>query len=589
MAKEEKGFRFGTFVRLVGQASPYKKVFILAGVLAVLLAPVGILRPYLINYMVDNQIINGNYEGLIFMTGVLFIVLFIEAFMRYGFIYSTNYLGQSIIRDLRESVFNHLLRLKLSYFDRTPIGQSTTRTINDIETINQTFSQGVITIIADVLSIFAVLGIMLYTSWELTLVVLTTMPVLWIGTYYFKEGVKISYQKVRNQISKMNSFLQERISGMRVVQIFNAEKQEANKFKQINHDYTEANLKSIFYYALFFPFVEIVSAAALGLLVWYGAKGVLSQDITLGVLVAFPIYINMLFRPMRMLADRFNTLQMGLVAANRVFKVIDNTEIITDAGRIETDKIRGKIEFDHVYFSYDDEKLILKDINFKVRPGETLAIVGSTGSGKTTIINLINRFYDIQKGKICIDDEPIQKYNLKNLRSHLAIVLQDVFLFSGTLFDNISLKDPNISKSEVLEASKLIGAHDFFIDLPNKYDFWISERGNNLSMGQRQLISFVRALIFKPNILILDEATSSIDTETEAIIQHAIEKLIEKRTSIIIAHRLSTIKHADKILVLHQGQVKEFGSPEDLLKIEDGWYKNLYENQFLSSSKVSPI
>lgn len=589
MAKEEKGFKFGTFVRLVGQASPYKKVFILAGILAVLLAPVGILRPYLINYMVDNQIINGNYEGLIFMTGILFIVLFVEAFMRYGFIYSTNYLGQSIIRDLRESVFNHLLRLKLSYFDRTPIGQSTTRTINDIETINQTFSQGVITIIADVLSIFAVLGIMLYTSWELTLVVLTTMPVLWIGTYYFKEGVKISYQKVRNQISKMNSFLQERISGMRVVQIFNAEKQEADKFKKINHDYTEANLKSIFYYALFFPFVEIVSAAALGLLVWYGAKGVLSQDITLGVLVAFPIYINMLFRPMRMLADRFNTLQMGLVAANRVFKVIDNTEVITDAGHVEKDKIRGEIEFDHVYFSYDDENLILKDINLKVHQGETLAIVGSTGSGKTTIINLINRFYDIQKGKICIDDEPIQKYNLKNLRSHLAIVLQDVFLFSGTLFDNISLKDPNISKAEVLEASKLIGAHDFFIDLPNKYDFWISERGNNLSMGQRQLISFVRALIFKPNILILDEATSSIDTETEAIIQHAIEKLIEKRTSIIIAHRLSTIKHADKVLVLHQGQVKEFGSPEDLLKIEDGWYKNLYENQFLSSSKVSPI
>jgi ATP-binding cassette subfamily B protein len=589
MANEEKGFKFGTFVRLVGQASPYKKVFILAGVLAVLLAPVGILRPYLINYMVDNQIIDGNYEGLVFMTGILFVVLFVEAFMRYGFIFSTNYLGQSIIRDLRESVFNHLLRLKLSYFDRTPIGQSTTRTINDIETINQTFSQGVITIIADVLSIFAVLGIMLYTSWELTLVVLTTMPILWIGTYYFKEGVKISYQRVRNQISKMNSFLQERISGMRVVQIFNAERQEADKFKKINYDYTEANLKSIFYYALFFPFVEIVSAAALGLLVWYGAKGVLSQDITLGVLVAFPIYINMLFRPMRMLADRFNTLQMGLVAANRVFKVIDNTEIITDAGHIEKDKVRGKIEFEHVFFSYDDENLILKDINFKVNPGETLAIVGSTGSGKTTIINLINRFYDINQGKICIDDEPIQQYKLKSLRSRLAIVLQDVFLFSGTLFDNITLKDPNISKSEVLKASKLIGAHDFFIDLPNKYDFWISERGNNLSMGQRQLISFVRALIFRPNILILDEATSSIDTETEAIIQHAIEKLIEKRTSIIIAHRLSTIKHADKIIVLHQGQIKEFGSPEDLLKIEGGWYKNLYENQFLSASKVSPL
>ena len=587
MADDKKGFRFGTFVRLIAQAAPYRIVFILAGILAVLLAPVGILRPYLINHMVDNQIIQSDYEGLIFMTGVLFTVLFVEAFMRYGFIYSTNFLGQSIIRDLRKRVFNHLVRLKLSYFDRTPIGQSTTRTINDIETINQTFSQGVITIVADVLSIFAVLGIMLYTSWQLTLVVLTTLPFLWIGTYYFKEGVKISYQRVRNQISKMNSFLQERISGMRVVQIFNAEEQEAQKFKEINRDYTGANLKSIFYYALFFPFVEIVSAAALGLLVWYGAKSVLGDEITLGVLVAFPIYINMLFRPMRMLADRFNTLQMGLVAAHRVFMVLDNVEIISDAGRIEKETIKGEIDFDHVYFSYDAENLILKDIDFTLHPGETLAIVGSTGSGKTTIINLINRFYDVQKGRISIDGDPIQKYKLDNLRRHLAIVLQDVFLFSGTLFDNISLKDPSISKEAVIEASKLIGAHSFFDELPNKYDFWISERGNNLSMGQRQLISFVRALIFKPNILILDEATSSIDTETEAIIQHAIETLIEKRTSIIIAHRLSTIRHADKVLVLHKGEIKEFGSPEELLKREHGWYKDLYENQFLSTAKAS--
>jgi ATP-binding cassette subfamily B protein len=582
MAEEKKGFRFGTFVRLISQAAPYRTIFILAGVLAVLLAPVGILRPFLINQMVDNQIISGDYQGLVFMTGLLFVILFLEAFMRYGFIYSTNFLGQSIIRDLREKVFNHLIRLKLSYFDRTPIGQSTTRTINDIETINQTFSQGVITIVADVLSIFAVLGIMLYTSWQLTLVVLTTLPILLIGTYYFKEGVKISYQKVRNQISKMNSFLQERISGMRVVQVFNAEEQEAQKFKSINRDYTEANLKSIFYYAIFFPFVEIVSATALGLLVWYGAKGVLNESLTLGVLIAFPIYINMLFRPMRMLADRFNTLQMGLVASHRVFSVLDNVEIIKDAGHIEKEKLDGKIEFDQVYFSYDDESYILKDLTFDVQPGETLAIVGSTGSGKTTIINLINRFYDIQKGRIQIDDIPIQKYKLDNLRNHLAIVLQDVFLFTGTLLDNISLKDPNISKKEVVKAAQLIGADEFFEELPGQYDFQVSERGNNLSMGQRQLISFVRALIFSPNILILDEATSSIDTETEAIIQHAIETLIEKRTSIIIAHRLSTIKHADKVLVLHQGEIKEFGPPDELLEIENGWYKNLYESQFLS-------
>lgn len=583
MSEEKKGFRYGTFVRLINQASPYRTIFIVSGVLAVILAPLGILRPYLINMMVDNEIIQGDYDGLIFMTGVLFVVLFVEAAFRYGFIYSTNWLGQSVIRDLRDKVFRHLISLRLTYFDRTPIGQSTTRTINDIETINQTFSQGVITIIADMLSIIAVLGIMFYTSWQLTLIVLTTLPVLWIGTYFFKEGVKKAYQNVRTQVSKMNSFLQERISGMRVIQIFNAEKQEREKFKKINRDYTQANLDSILYYAIFFPFVEIVSAAALGLMVWYGASGVLDDSITLGVLIAFPIYINMLFRPMRMMADRFNTLQMGLVASHRVFMVLDNQERIQDSGTLKKDKLEGKLKFDEVWFAYEEGNDVLKDINFNIEPGETLAIVGGTGSGKTTIINLLNRFYDVQRGHIYVDDEDIRKYDLENLRSHIAIVLQDVFLFTGSLFDNITLKDPTISREEVIEASKIIGAHDFFVDLPGEYDFWVAERGNNLSMGQRQLISFVRALIFKPDILVLDEATSSIDTETEAIIQYAIEELITKRTSIIIAHRLSTIKHADKVLVLHKGEIKEFGSPEELLKIEDGWYQKLYDNQFVQS------
>lgn len=583
MSEEKKGFRYGTFVRLINQASPYRTIFIVSGVLAVILAPLGILRPYLINMMVDNEIIQGDYDGLIFMTGVLFVVLFVEAAFRYGFIYSTNWLGQSVIRDLRDKVFRHLISLRLTYFDRTPIGQSTTRTINDIETINQTFSQGVITIIADMLSIIAVLGIMFYTSWQLTLIVLTTLPVLWIGTYFFKEGVKKAYQNVRTQVSKMNSFLQERISGMRVIQIFNAEKQEREKFKKINRDYTQANLDSILYYAIFFPFVEIVSAAALGLMVWYGASGVLDDSITLGVLIAFPIYINMLFRPMRMMADRFNTLQMGLVASHRVFMVLDNQERIQDSGTLKKDKLEGKLKFDEVWFAYEEGNDVLKDINFNIEPGETLAIVGGTGSGKTTIINLLNRFYDVQRGHIYVDDEDIRKYDLENLRSHIAIVLQDVFLFTGSLFDNITLKDPTISREEVMEASKIIGAHDFFVDLPGEYDFWVAERGNNLSMGQRQLISFVRALIFKPDILVLDEATSSIDTETEAIIQYAIEELITKRTSIIIAHRLSTIKHADKVLVLHKGEIKEFGSPEELLKIEGGWYQKLYDNQFVQS------
>jgi ATP-binding cassette subfamily B protein len=583
MSEEKKAFRYGTFVRLINQAAPYRTIFILSGVLAVILAPLGIVRPYLINQMVDNEIIQGDYQGLIFMTGILFVVLFVEAAFRYGFIFSTNWLGQSVIRDLRDKVFRHLISLRLTYFDKTPIGQSTTRTINDIETINQTFSQGVITIVADILSIFAVLGIMFYTSWQLTLIVLTTLPVLWIGTYFFKEGVKKAYQKVRNQVSRMNSFLQERITGMRVIQIFNAQQQERDKFKKINRDYTQANLDSILYYAIFFPFVEIVSAAALGLMVWYGASGVLSDTITLGVLIAFPIYINMLFRPMRMLADRFNTLQMGLVASERVFRVLDNEERIQDSGIIEKEKLNGKVQFDKVWFSYDDENYVLRDINFNINPGETLAIVGGTGSGKTTIINLLNRFYDVNKGHIYVDETDIRKYDLENLRSHIAIVLQDVFLFTGTLFDNITLKDPTITKEEVVEASKIIGAHDFFDQLPDKYDFWVAERGNNLSMGQRQLISFVRALIFNPDILVLDEATSSIDTETEAIIQYAIEELISKRTSIIIAHRLSTIKHADKVLVLHNGEIKEFGTPDELLQIENGWYQQLYDNQFIQT------
>jgi len=585
MSEKKKGFNYGTFVRLIQQAEPYRTVFFLSGILAVILALVGILRPFLINQMVDNQIIERDYDGLVYMTGLLFVVLFAEAFLRYGFIYATNWLGQSIIRDLRDRVFRHLVSLKLTYFDRTPIGQSTTRTINDIETINQTFSQGVITIIADVLSIFAVLGIMLYTSWSLTLVVLTTLPFLWLGTYVFKEGVKRSYQKVRTQISKMNSFLQERITGMRVVQIFNAQDQERNKFREINRDYTDANLKSILYYAIFFPFVELVSAAALGLMVWYGAKGVLSDDVTLGVLIAFPIYINMLFRPMRMLADRFNTLQMGLVAADRVFGVLDTRDKIQDSGHIKKDALEGKVEFEHVFFAYEKDNYVLKDISFDIQPGETLAIVGGTGSGKTTTINILNRFYELSGGQVRIDDVPLQKYDLESYRSRLAIVLQDVFLFTGSLYDNITLKNPKISREEVIEASKVIGAHTFFEQLPDQYDFWVSERGNNLSMGQRQLISFVRALVFDPNILILDEATSSIDTETEAIIQHAIEELISKRTSIIIAHRLSTIRHADKVLVLDKGEVKEFGRPEELLQIENGWYAELYDNQFVKATE----
>jgi len=550
--------------------------------LAVMLAPLATMRPYLIQRMVDDYVFNFDIPGLTTISMLLVGLLFLEAILQYFFIYSSNLLGQSVIRDLRVRVFQHLTGLRLSYFDRTPIGTSTTRTINDIETINQVFSQGVITIIADLLTLFAVLGIMLITSWRLTLITLTTMPFLIIASYVFKEKVKKAFQKVRSQISRMNAFLQERISGMRIVQIFNAEEDEMEKYKKINREYTQANLDSILYYAIFYPVVEIISAASLGLMVWWGARGVISgAEVTIGALVAFPIYLSMLFRPIRTVADKFNTLQMGLVAAERVFNVIDKEDRIENSGDKRPEKLQGAIDFENVFFAYNAREYVLRDISFRIKAGETLAIVGSTGSGKTTIINLLNRFYDIQKGTIRIDDENIRDYELQALRRRIAMVLQDVFLFSGSVMENITLRDSDITREEVIESAKMIGAHEFIEKLPGGYDYQVMERGATLSMGQRQLISFVRALVFKPDILILDEATSSIDPETESVIQFAIETLIEKRTSIIIAHRLSTIRHADNILVLGKGQIKEFGPHEELLKIEDGHYRQLYEMQFL--------
>jgi len=437
--------------------------------------------------------------------------------------------------------------------------------------------------LADIMGIFAVIGFMLYSSWKLTLICLATLPLLVVATYIFKEKVKIAFQNVRNEIARMNAFLQEQISGMQVVQMFSAEKQEAKKFKEINWKYTTANLNAVEYYAIFFPVVELISALALALLVWWGSKGIWNNSISVGAFVAFPMYLNLLFRPVRMLADKLNTLQMGLVAGSRVFNLLENDEKIADLGHIKADKLKGKLEFENVWFAYDETNFVLKDVSFQLMPGETLAIVGSTGSGKTTIINILNRFYEIQKGTIKIDDVDLKKYQTDLLRERVAMVLQDVFLFDGTIFENMALRDDNITKEDVIEASKTIGAHPFIERLPGGYDFKITERGSNLSMGQKQLVSFVRALVFDPDILILDEATSSIDSETEAIIQYAIEKLIQKRTSIIIAHRLSTIKHADNILVLDSGKVMEQGSHQNLVDKEEGSYKKLYEKQFAQS------
>jgi len=563
-------------------AKPYRSVFIAASVLAVLLAPISTARPYLIKVMVDDYIFANDIPGMSKMALFLVGLLFLDSFCRYWFIYSTNLLGQSVIRDLRVRVFRHITKLRLTYFDRTPIGTSTTRTINDIEAINTVFSQGSITIIADLLTLVTVLGVMFYTSWKLTLICLTTMPFLILASYVFKEKVKKSYQRVRSHISTMNAFLQERISGMRIVQIFNSEQEEMDKFKKINRDYTQANLDSILYYAVFFPVVEIISAASLGLMVWWGAQDALrANGVTLGALIAFPVYLDMLFRPIRTVANNFNNLQMGLVASERVFDLLDKDDRIEDKGDIKPEKLEGHIEFEKVHFAYQMPEYVLKDINFEVNPGETLAIVGSTGSGKSTIINILNRFYEIQKGQIKVDGTPIQNFDLEAYRKQIAIVLQDVFLFSGSVLENITLRDDHYSREEVIAAAKLIGAHEFIEKLPGGYDYKVMERGATLSMGQRQLISFVRALVFDPDILILDEATSSIDPETESVIQYAIEKLIAKRTSIIIAHRLSTIRHANNIMVLSRGEVQEFGPHEKLLQIEDGQYRKLHEMQFL--------
>lgn len=569
--------------RILRLAKPYRGTFIFAAVMAILLAPAASLRPYLINVMVDEHIVNFDLQGMLRMTGIISLLLLLEVLLQYAFIYSTNWLGQSVIRDLRKSVFNHLTSLRLRFFDQTPIGTITTRTINDIESVNNVFSQGVITIVADILAIIVVLAIMFKSSWQLTIICITTLPLMLIATYVFKEKVKAAFQVVRTQISRMNAFLQERISGMRIVQIFTAEKRELQKFNKINRDYTQANLDSILYYAVFFPVVEIISALALGLMVWWGARGVISEEISFGALVAFPIYLSMLFRPLRFIADRFNTLQMGMVAADRVFKVLDNTERIEDKGKIKVDRFDGDIKFEDVSFAYDDLHFVLNNIDFHIKPGETLALVGSTGSGKSTIINILNRFYDVQRGAVKIDDRPIREYDLTSLRQRISIVLQDVFLFSGTIFENITLRDKFITREVVIEASKMIGAHDFIFAMPDGYDFKVNERGSNLSMGQRQIISFIRALVFNPDILILDEATSSVDSETEAIIQYAIERLIDKRTSIIIAHRLSTIKHASQIGVLSHGKLVEFGSHDELLEKEGGHYKKLYEMQFVET------
>jgi len=567
--------------RVLAEASPYRALLMGTTFMAILLAPLATVRPWLVQKMVDDHIVAYDLNGLLRLALIFVAVLLLHAWLTYLFTYFSGVLGQAVVNQLRVKIFQHINRFSLSYFDKTPIGTATTRTINDVETINTVFSQGVITILADFLTLFVVLGMMFHTSWELTLIALTTSPLLVLASYLFKEAVKASFQRVRSEISRMNAFLQERITGVRVIQLFHTEAANRDRFRDINRDYTRANLDSVLYYALFYPAVEIISAASLGLMVWWGARGVISETVSMGALIAFPIYLNMLFNPIRILADKFNTLQMGLVAAERVFTLLDNSEEQEVSGAKQVERLRGDVVFEGVHFAYRPEEWVLKGVDFHLEPGKTLAIVGATGSGKTSIISLISRFYTHQEGRIAVDGVDIGLYDLHALRRRMALVLQDVFLFSGSVLDNISLRDPRISREQVIRAAQIIGADDFISRLPGGYDYPVMERGATLSMGQRQLISFVRALVFEPDILILDEATSSIDPASEAIIQRAIETLITQRTSIIIAHRLTTIMHADQILLMERGEVLETGSPEELLKKDSGAFRKLHDMQFI--------
>jgi ATP-binding cassette subfamily B multidrug efflux pump len=580
MTTKQKGNDWQTLKRVIKLAMPFKNLFFLSLGLGILVSFVTPLRPYIIQLTVDNNIIKQNGKGLEVMGLILLLSLILEFLVKYLFGLHSTKLGQTIMLDLRTKLFNHVQTMRLKFFDKTPVGIITTRTINDIEAINNIFSEGLITIVADVLTLVFVITFMVYINWKLALVCLTTFPIVLIATYIFKEKVRVSFNDVRDKVAQLNSFVQEHISGMRIVQIFNAQEREFQKFDQLNHEHYVANDKSVLYYSIFFPVVEVILALAISLLIWYGANQVMNGFATVGIFTSFILYLNLAFRPLRMLADKFNTLQMGIIASERVFKLLDTNDKIEDNGKWSPTAIKGDIEFQHVWFAYNNEEFVLKDISFKVNAGETLAIVGATGSGKSSTINILNRFYEINKGKILLDGIDTKEYKLNKLRSYIGTVLQDVFLFSGSVLDNITLKNPAITEAQVVEASKLVGAHDFIMELPNGYQHNVMERGSTLSVGQRQLISFIRALVYNPQILILDEATSSVDTESENLIQHAIETLVKGRTSIVIAHRLSTIQNADKIMVLEQGEIKEIGTHDELLKKEDGYYKRLYEMQF---------
>jgi len=561
---------------------PYGNIFWISVVLTILLAAVAPALPILIQYTLDKYILQFNTSGLSLMFILMIVLLIVQTLVRYYHTLMTNTLGQSVIRDIRIEVFNHITKLRLKYFDQTPLGKLITRTISDLETISNIFSEGLIQIIGDLLQLVVILGVMFYTDWKLTLIVLVPMPLMIAATYIFKEAMKSAFQDVRKWVSNLNTFLQEHISGMGIIKYFAREEQEMNKFKDINGHHRNAHIRANWYFSIFFPVLEIIMAISLGLLVWFGAKQILGDVISAGVVVAFIMYINMIFRPIRELIDKFNTLQMGMVSAERIFEVLDTDEHTPNDGNLTPNHIHGEIEFKNVWFAYNDENWVLRDVSFKVAPGETLALVGATGAGKSSTINILSRFYEINKGQILLDGIDIREYELNFLRKTIATVLQDVFLFSDSILHNIDLHDQHITRESIISAAKQVGAHDFIMRLPGGYDYQVQERGATLSSGQAQLISFIRALVHDPRILVLDEATSSVDTETEELIQHAIDNLMVGRTAIVIAHRLSTIQKANKIIVLEKGEIMEVGTHHELLNI-DGYYKKLYDLQFHSA------
>jgi ABC-type multidrug transport system fused ATPase/permease subunit len=577
-----KAFDTRLFKRILQYTKPYQMRFRGVIVFAISLSVFAALRPYLLKQTVDSYIKPHDQQGLLFYVMLMGIVLLLEVFSQFFFVYWANWLGQDIVKDIRKKLFKHLLSFRMKYFDHVPVGQLVTRSVSDIESIARIFSQGLFMIISDLMKMLVCFVIMFWMNWKLSLIVVAAMPILMYFTRYFQQKMQIAFEEVRNQIANMNSFVQERVTGMRIVQLFNREEIESEKFKEINDKHRKAWIKTILYNSIFFPIADIISSITLGLVVIYGGFEIIggSTFTTLGELTAYTMFIGMLFNPLRQIADKFNEMQLGMIAANRVFEILDTQDQIQDTGTIEAPIFSGNIQFKKIRFGYIADEEVIKGIDLEVTAGQTIAIVGSTGAGKSTIINLLNRFYEISSGTIYIDNHNIENYTLDSLRKQIAVVLQDVFLFADTIFNNITLNNPDISREQVLVAAKKIGVHEFIMSLPDGYDFDVKERGVMLSSGQRQLIAFLRAFVSNPSILILDEATSSIDTYSEELIQRATETITQGRTSIVIAHRLATIVNADKIVVMDKGLIVEQGTHFELINRENGYYKNLYDSQF---------